>query len=68
MLVIPLITAAASGYRMLLFGSCLSGVGESLFNIATQALVRNAVGSHLHGRTLSVLAAHFGLTAHCRAA
>ena len=52
-----LITAAASGYRTLLLGSCLSGVGESLFNIATQALVRNAVGSHMHGRTLSVLAA-----------
>ena len=52
-----LITAVARGYRALLLGSCLSGVGESLFNIATQALVRNAVGSHMHGRTLSVLAA-----------
>ena len=52
-----LVTAAATGYRTLLLGAALSGVGESMFNIATQALVRNAVGSHMHGRTLSVLAA-----------
>ena len=52
-----LVTAAATGYRALLLGAALSGVGESMFNIATQALVRNAVGSHMHGRTLSVLAA-----------
>jgi MFS family permease len=52
-----LVTAAAAGYHALLLGSVLIGGGESLFNIGTQALVRNPVGGHMHGRTLSVLAA-----------
>jgi hypothetical protein len=46
-----------AGYHGLLLGSLLTGGGEACFNISTQAHVRNAVGAHMHGRTLSVLAA-----------
>lgn len=48
-------SASESAGRVL--GPVLPGMGESVFNISTQAHVRNSVSSGLHGRTLSLLGA-----------